>query len=106
MSDSRAAQLQAKVSELESMLEACTRKTPGGPMKGCMSYLIAIAIAFPFFIWAVLYFGKPSFVQRKEGSKTVRSGKKIFGWVLVLTIIAWALLYGYHLWANCSSCSR
>ena len=99
----RAALLQTKVAELKAMLDNCNAKTK--ITGGCMPYLIAIAIAAPFFIWAVLYFGKPGFVQRKEGSKMVRSGTKVFFWTVLLTIIVWAVLYGWHLYRSCSSCS-
>ena len=81
-SESRAAQLQSKVAELELLLDSCKSKT--SVVGGCVPYLLVIAIAFPFFMWAVLYFGKPGFVQRKEGSKMVRDGKKVFMWVVIL----------------------
>ncbi len=103
-SESRAAQLQSKVAELELLLDSCKSKT--SVVGGCVPYLLVIAIAFPFFMWAVLYFGKPGFVQRKEGSKMVRDGKKVFMWVVILTLVVWAGLYGYNLWRNCGSCQR
>lgn len=82
-----------KLASLEASLEESRKKVSAAD--GCFPTLIAVGIAIPFLLLIILFFLQPSFVQRKEGNKFVRDGRKIFFWTVVMTAVAWLALYLY-----------
>lgn len=82
-----------KVAELQKSLEEGAQKT--GKIEKCFPTLMVVGIAIPFLMLILLFFLQPSFVQRQEGDKMVRDGRRIFYWTVAMTLIAWFGMYMY-----------
>lgn len=82
-----------KVSELQSRIEDETKKVAGA--ERCFPTMLVAGIVTPFLILLVLFFLQPSFVQRKEGEKYVRDGRRIFYWTIGVTLVFWLAMYLY-----------
>ena len=80
-----------KVAQLQASLDASTKSVSS--KENCYPTLMIAGIAAPFLVLVLLFFLQPSFVQRKEGKKYVRDGKKTFFWSIALTLILWVLFY-------------
>jgi len=80
--------LQAATEEGQRKLDAKVRSIPTN---------VIIGVIVPFVVLLILVLVQPSFVQKKEGDKHVRDGKKIFYWTIGITLVAWA---GLYLWSN------
>ena len=66
-----------------------------GGTTSCMPKTLIVGIVAPLLIFLVLFFWAPGLVQKKEGEKSRRDGKKVFGWTVGLTLLVWAGLCGY-----------
>jgi drug/metabolite transporter (DMT)-like permease len=62
----------------------------------CFPTAIAIGSVVPFVTMVSLFLFKPRFVQKKEGSKSLRDPRKIFWWTLLLTIGIWICMTGFN----------
>lgn len=82
-----------KVSELEQATADSARKVSS--KEWCFPTLMIAGIAAPFLLLILLFFLQPSFVQRQEGDKYVRDGRKIFYWTVAITVILWLGMYLY-----------
>lgn len=80
-----------RVRELESHLASATEKVAPGAK--CVPTMLIAGLVAPLLIFLVLFFLQPSFVQRKEGTKYARDGKKVFYWTLGLTLAIWFAMY-------------
>lgn len=56
---------------------------------------LVVALIVPIVIFFALFFIQPGFVKKKQGSKYVRCGKKLFQWTLIFTVLIWVGLYLY-----------
>ena len=86
-----------KVAQLQSSLDSSTKSVAA--KESCYPTLMIAGIAAPFLVLVLLFFLQPSFVQRKEGKKYVRDGKKTFFWSVALTLILWL---GFYLYSYCT----
>jgi hypothetical protein len=82
-----------RVAELQQKLDEATKTVAS--KESCFPTLMVVGIAVPFVMLILLFFLQPSFVQKKEGNKHVRDGKKIFYWTVATTLILWLGLYLY-----------
>lgn len=83
-------QLQAELAKTEASLQSDTSMP--------MTWIIAAVI--PVILFVALYFISPSFVKNKDSGKEVRSTGKVFAWTAIVTIVAWACIYGYTLYIS------
>jgi hypothetical protein len=80
-----------RLNSLKEELDNCVSSS-----KSCLPALAVIGVVVPLVVWAVLYFGKFSFVvdddpSSKDGKE--RSAKKIGLWVGGITIVVWIILF-------------
>ena len=80
-----------KVSELQGMVDAASKKTAS--KEKCFPMMMAAGVAAPIIVWGTMFFLQPSFVQKKEGGKSVRDNKKVFYWTALITVILWVAMY-------------
>lgn len=92
-----------KVAQLQASLDASTKSVSS--KEKCLPTLMIVGVAAPFLILVILFFLQPSFVQRKEGKKFVRDGKKTFFWTIALTLVLWVGLYLYSYCVGYSAAS-
>lgn len=97
-----------KVAELQAATDSSSRKL--ALKEWCFPTLMIAGIVAPFVILILLYFLQPSFVQKQDGDKYVRDGRKIFYWSMAMTLILWLgfYLYSYCMGFNAANmlCSR
>jgi len=102
------ADFQKKIDELESHISATSSKLAG--KEKCLPTLLIAGVIAPLVVFLFLYFLLPSIVQRKEGTKYVRSGTKTFYWTLGITLTLWVCLYLFSYCGNYQNvamlCSR
>lgn len=53
-------------------------------------------IVAPIVIWVILFTTKPSFVTDTVNGSVVINNQKLILWVLILSIIAWILIYAFY----------
>jgi hypothetical protein len=82
-----------KVEQLEKATAENSKKVSSKDW--CFPTLMVAGIAAPFLLLILLFFLQPSFVQRKEGDKYVRDGRKVFYWTIAMTLILWLGMYLY-----------
>ena len=87
-----------KVAQLEQATAESARKVSS--KEWCFPTLMIAGITAPFLLLILLFFLQPSFVQRKEGDKYVRDGRKVFYWSIAMTLILWL---GMYLYTYCGS---
>jgi hypothetical protein len=90
---SKGSSFKERVEGLEKKLQEATQGV--SKQDSCFPTLMVIGIAIPFVLLLLLFFLQPSFVQKKEGTKYVRDGKKVFYWSLGITLVMWVGLYLY-----------
>ena len=90
-----------KIDQLQKKITDLSKKTEKGKCFSTMT--ICVAVVIPLFVWAILYFAQPSFVQTKDGIKYTRSNKKVLLWTTVLTLLIWTCIYAYTYYKNNSS---
>lgn len=97
-----------KVDQLQKSIDDSAKKVSA--KEWCFPTLMVAGIATPFLLLIILFFLQPSFVQRHDGEKYVRDGRKIFYWTIAMTLILWLgmYLYTYCVGANLAGmlCSR
>ena len=76
---------------VENIRNAIGEKSPS--VKSCIPVTMMVAIAVPFLLLILLYAIQPSFVQKKDGKKYVRSGGKVILWTIILTAVVWLGMY-------------
>lgn len=83
------------IAELKNSVENIREATASRivPVKSCFPVSYIIAIFIPIIILAVLLLTSPSFVQKKDGRKYVRSGWKVTLWTIILTFVAYLGMY-------------
>lgn len=86
-----------KVASLEQATAESAKKISS--KEWCFPTLMIAGIAAPFLLLILLFFLQPSFVQRQEGDKYVRDGRKVFYWSIAMTLILWL---GMYLYTYCS----
>lgn len=59
----------------------------------CLPTMLIAGIVVPFLLWALLYFLQPSFVQKKDGTKYIRDGTKVFYYTVGITLVIWVAMY-------------
>jgi len=90
-------QLGPKIAELNRLTNDTAKNIKG--KEKCIPTLLIVAVVTPFIIWALFYFIKPSFVQKKNSDGSYqKDNKKVFIWGFVVTLVIWACLY---LWTYC-----
>jgi hypothetical protein len=92
-----------KVSELQNQIDLETKKISSS--ERCFPTMLIAGIVTPFLLLLILFFLQPSFVQRKEGEKYVRDGRRIFYWTLGVTLVVWLAMYLYTFCDGFSSMS-
>ena len=93
MSNKKHVTFAEKVSELQHSIDLETRKVAS--TERCFPTMLIASIATPFLLLLLLFFLQPSFVQRKEGEKYVRDGRRIFYWTVGITVVVWLAMYLY-----------
>ena len=91
MSSPKSRSFKDKVSELQSHVSAVTDQASN--KEKCVPTMLIAGIVTPFLVWILLYFLQPSFVQKKEGAKYVRSGTKVFYWAIIISVVIWIAMY-------------
>lgn len=87
----------SKINDLTKVTNDTAKKL--GEKEKCIPTLLIVAVIVPFVIWALFYFIKPSFVQKKNPNGSYeRDNKKVFMWGFVVTLVVWVCLY---LWTYC-----
>lgn len=95
--ESEDASLAPRVAALRKLADDTAKKING--KEKCIPTLLIIAVIAPFIIWAMFYFTKPSFVQKKNADGSYqRDNKKVFMWTFIIALVVWACLY---LWTYC-----
>lgn len=62
----------------------------------CAPYLLIISGVLPVFVFLILFFLSPGFVQTEDDEgQYVRSTKKVFYWTLIFSVLLWIGLYLY-----------
>ena len=89
-----------KIEDLQKQISSASGKA--SKKEKCIPTMIIAAIAVPILAWVLLYFLQPSFVQKKEGNKYVRSAAKVFYWTVGVTVVIWIAMY---LFTYCQSYS-
>lgn len=89
-----------KVSDLQSHVSAASAKV--ADKEKCFPTMLIAGIVAPILVTVLLYFLQPSFVQKKEGTKYVRNGPKVFYWTVLITVVIWIAMY---LFTYCSGYS-
>jgi hypothetical protein len=79
-------QLQEKIDQTGQVVKAQER---------CLPTLLIVGAIVPIFFFGLFYFWQPKIVQVKEGSKHVRSVKRVFYVTLAITIVIWIAMYFY-----------
>ena len=59
----------------------------------CIPTMVIAGVIVPFLVIPMLYFLKPSFVQKQEGDKYIRNNTKVFCWGTVFTVLIWVCMY-------------
>lgn len=81
-----------RVADLQARIDNASAKYAKSK---CMPTALLIGLAVPIIVGLVLYIFKFKFVSKKdEAGDMVRDTKKIFIYTLVITAVAWAILYG------------
>jgi hypothetical protein len=73
----------------------CGKGGNGGSGWGYSSMYIWFIVA-PIVIWIILFTTKPSFVTDTVNGAVVINNQKLILWVLILSIIAWILVYAFY----------
>jgi hypothetical protein len=86
-----------RVAELDAALREGERKVVS--KDNCFPISLAIGAVVPFITSVVLYFLNPRILQKKEGEKGLRDGKKIFWTTIAITLLIWSgmLVYNYYI---------
>lgn len=84
---------QEKIERLQASLDEKTKSVSA--KEKCFPTLLVTGIAVPFLLFIILFFLKPSFVQKQEGNKYVRDHRKIFFYSMALTLLVWLGMYLY-----------
>jgi len=103
MSSKKQTTFAEKVSELQSKIEEETKKVAGN--ERCFPTMLVAGVVAPFLVLLILFFIQPSFVQRKDGDKYVRDGRKVFYWTIGTTLVIWLTMYLYTYCTNFSAFS-
>lgn len=90
-----------KVEQLENLLGEHQSKVQS--KQKCLPTMMIAGAITPVILFLLFFFIKPSFVQVKEGNKFVRSGKKVFMYTIVLTLVTWL---GMYLFTYCRGYNR
>ncbi len=87
-----------KYSKRIEILESKLRKTGEKMSKKetCWPFHVILGGITPFLIGIILWFVKPGFVTKKDGSDVVMDYSKVLMWDIGITIILWAALYGHY----------
>jgi len=101
---SKADTMRKKADELQSHIEAISGKVT--KKEKAFPIMMAVGAVIPFVTFAALYFIQPGFVQKKDGTKYVRSTAKTFYWTLGISIAIWAVLFAlkYFGMTSCIGC--
>ena len=86
-----------KVAQLTAELDAA-KKTLAS--ENCTPTIVIIGAVVPIVVFLGLYFGSPGFVMVEEEGKEVRSLKKVFMWLVIITLTVWGGLFGYHMYSG------
>lgn len=89
MSDS----LNDKISRLTSKINELEQRSV--TKENCFPVVTVIGIIIPFAVALIFYIFQPKVVQRQEGDKFVRDGKKVAIATCICSFIGWALLVLY-----------
>ena len=87
--------IQKRIAQLETIVEQS-----GGAKTKCFPTAVYVGGTIPFVVLIVLFFWQPAFIQKKEGDRLVKDGKKFFFWSIGITIILWVLLYIYSAYSK------
>jgi len=88
-----------KISKLRTELKKC-EDTLATSEESSMSTMMICALVVPIVIFLGFYFGQPSWVQKKEGGKSVRDIKKVLMWTAGLTVAILGGMYIYNRYAS------
>jgi hypothetical protein len=89
--ESRSVEFSRRVEELEKCISGCDKNKSAR----CIPTMLIMAALVPVVVWVLLFLVQPRFVQKKEGSKSVRDNKRVFYWTLLFTGLVWIAMYGY-----------
>ncbi len=90
--------LQRKIDQLQSHIEKAS--CPTGKSSKCMPVMLIGAAAIPVVAAAALYFISPSFVKTDDGMEKVLSKTKVLCWTIAITLLLWAVMYGYSFYGG------
>lgn len=87
--DEKLSALRSSINNIDRMIDGRNTPVP----QSCVSIMTIVAIIVPIIILLMLFFIQPSFVQKKDGRKYVRSGWKTTLWTIILTAVVWLGMY-------------
>lgn len=80
-----------KIAELEKHVRRAGQRV--SKKEKCIPTMLIAGIVAPILLFLMFFFIQPSFVQKKEGQKYVRSNAKTFYWTIGVTVIIWIAMY-------------
>lgn len=82
-----------KVEEIQSQLEKMSTKA--NSKEKCIPTMLIAGVVTPLLLFMLLFFLKPSFVQKKDGNRYERDNTKVFYWTVLATGVVWISMYLY-----------
>lgn len=86
-------ELRNSVQNIRNSINESRSPPLGSSLRSCLSVTTVVGFFIPFILLLLLYLVQPSFVQKKEGNKYVRSGGKVALWTIILTAVVWLGMY-------------
>ena len=83
--------LSQKIQELQDITAEGERKI--GAKERCVPTMAIAGAVIPLLAFLFFFFLQPGVVQKKEGNKFVRDGKKVFYWTIGVTLVLWVGMY-------------
>ncbi len=80
-----------KIIDLQKQINAQSKNAT--KKEKCIPTMLIAGIIAPILIWVLLYFLRPSFVQKRDGNKYIRCGTKVFYWTVLITVAIWVTMY-------------
>lgn len=99
----------ATLNEKIASLEAATKQAEAKLQVNagaCIPTSLIIAVLIPIFIFIILWWWNPGFVQVKVNGKSTRSTARVFFWTIGLTALIWLFMYMYARCDNFKNISK
>lgn len=95
---SKSESFKKKVEDIQAQLDKIGQKASS--KEKCIPTMMIAGVIAPLLIFIVLFFLKPSFVQKKNGKRYERDNTKVFYWTVIVTAVVWLGMYMYTYCSN------